>query len=116
MKRKKIYLATIYSTDSTPALRISRYEAVNKVAAKLMGKGYLVFSPISHTHPIALVGDLSVGWDFWKDFDYAFIDWCDEVYVFMQKGWEYSVGVHAEKLIALELKKPIKYLPNDYAG
>ena len=114
MKRKKIYLATIYSTDSTPALRVARFEAVNKVAAKLMHKGHLVFSPISHTHSICLAGDLPKGWEFWKEYDRAFIEWCDEVHVFMQKGWEDSAGVHAEKLIALEMGKPIKYIPADF--
>lgn len=114
MKRKKIYLATIYSTDSTPALRVARFEAVNKVAAKLMLKGHLVFSPISHGHPIALAGDLPKDWEYWRHCARTFVAWCDEMHVFMQKGWEGSVGVHAEKLIALEMSKPIKYIPADF--
>ncbi len=52
---EKIYLATPY-TDFDPAVRAARFFAVNKVAAHLMKKGFLVFSPISHTHPIVISG------------------------------------------------------------
>ena len=106
---KKIYLATPYS-DPSPAVRAARFTAVNEVAARLMGEGFLVFSPISHTHPIALAGDLPKGWEFWREYDLTFIEWCDEVHVLMQPGWEDSVGVTAETLIAIEMNKPVVYI------
>lgn len=103
-----IYLATPYS-DSDPAVRQRRFEAVNKLAAKLMAGGFMVFSPISHTHPIAVVGDLPTGWDYWERYDRKILAICDEVIVFCQDGWQESVGVQAEIKIAEELGIPVLY-------
>ena len=109
---KKIYLATPYSTNADSVLRIARFEAVNIVAAKLMSEGNLVFSPISHTHPIVLAGDLPTGWEFWKEYDRSFIEWADEVHVFKQDGWQISTGVTAEIKIANEMGKSVQYIAN----
>lgn len=106
---KKIYLATAYT--GTPEQQQSRFEAVNKVAARLMGEGFLVFSPISHTHPIAEAGDLPKGWEFWQEYDKTFIEWADELHIFMQEGWKESTGVAGEVEIAKQLNKPIFYIP-----
>ena len=107
---KKVYLATPYSDDD-PAVREARFLAVNKVAGILMRKGFLVFSPISHTHPIALAGDLPKGWEFWSKYDFTFInDWADYVFVLQLDGWEESVGVTAEIKLAEELGKPVTFL------
>ncbi len=112
---KKIYLATPYSSHADLVVRKARFEVVNKIAALLMNKGYLVFSPISHTHPIALAGDLPKGWEFWREYDLTFIEWCDEVFVLKQNGWKESVGVIAEIKIAKELNKPITYILNEFS-
>lgn len=107
---RKVYLATPYS-DPDPGIRNKRFLAVNKVAGELMVQGNLVFSPISHTHPIALAGDLPKGWEFWKDYDFTFInDWADEVYVLTLDGWEDSIGVTAEIKLAEALGKPVVFL------
>ncbi len=104
---KKVYLATPYT--GTPAEQQARFEVVNEVAAKLMRDGFLVFSPISHTHPIALAGDLPKGWEFWKEYDLTFIEWCDELLVLMQDGWRDSAGVTAERKLAIKMGKPVNY-------
>lgn len=106
---KKIYLATPYS-DRDPEVRESRFKAVNVVAADLMSKGFLVFSPISHTHPIALAGDLPKGWEFWQAYDETFIEWADELWVLPQAGWEDSVGVTAEIKLARDKGKIVRFL------
>ncbi len=106
---KKIYLATPY-TDVDPVVRTARFCAVNRVAARLMSQGHLVFSPISHTHPIALAGDLPKGWEFWAAYDLTFIEWADELHVYMQDGWENSVGVTAELALAKKMNKPVVYI------
>lgn len=106
---RKVYLAVPYSHPD-PAVREQRFLEVNKMAAKMMGKGILVFSPISHMHPIALAGDLPKGWEFWKDYDIAFIEWADEVQVLMLDGWEESTGVTAEIKLADDMEKPVYYL------
>ena len=106
---KKIYLATPYS-HKNPEIRKARFDAVNVIAAKLMSKGYLVFSPISHTHPIAVAGDLPKGWEFWAAYDRTFIEWCDEIHVFQQDGWQESTGVVAEIKLAEEMNKPVVFI------
>jgi hypothetical protein len=106
---KKIYLACPYS-HKEKIVRQKRFLIINKIAADLMNAGNLVFSPISHTHPIALAGNLPLGWDFWHEYDKTFLEWCDEIYVAKLNGWETSVGVKAEIEIARKLCKPIHYL------
>lgn len=104
-----IYLATPYS-DPDPAVREQRFVIVNRVAAVLMRNGLHIFSPISHTHPIALAGELPKGWEFWQGYDRAILDACVKVLVLMQSGWQESVGVTAEILLAEEMGLPIEYI------
>ncbi len=109
MKKKLIYLACPYSHDD-PGVRLARFDAVNKAAAKLMSKGEFVYSPISHTHPIALVGDLPLDWQYWQNFDRVFLEHCIKVVVLKLDGWELSAGVKGEIAIAEELGIPVEYL------
>ena len=106
-----IYLACPYS-DPDSEVRIQRFEAANRAAAKLMRAGYHVFSPISHTHPIALAGDLPKGWDFWESYDRAFLSMMDNLTVLAIDGWRESKGVRAEMQIAAELGLSIGFLVN----
>lgn len=104
-----IYLASPYS-DPDPAVRQQRFETVCFVAANLMRKGTHVYSPIAHTHPIAIKGDLPKDWKFWEAFDRKMIRACEAVWVVMMDGWRESKGVAAEIKIAEELGLPVKYL------
>ena len=108
MKKTLIYLATPYS-DPDPAVRERRFLAVNAAAAVLMRGRLHVYSPISHTHPIALAGSLPLGWDYWEGYDRAILENCAALVVLMLPGWEHSVGVAGERKIAEELGIPIFY-------
>lgn len=103
-----IYLASPYSHEDSK-IREQRFLDVCKAAAFFMGKGISIFSPIAHTHPIAMAGDLPKGWDFWNKCDRWFIEHCDNVYVLMLDGWEESKGVQAEIAIAHQSNKCISY-------
>jgi nucleoside 2-deoxyribosyltransferase len=83
------YLASPYSHDD-PAVRLQRFETACRAAAILLRNGVLVFSPIAHTHPIALAGDLPLDWAFWQRFDREMIAACDEVIVLCLDGWASS--------------------------
>ena len=74
----KIYLAIPYTGHENRSFRVA-----NLVAGMLMQQGHIVFSPISHTHPIAVECDLPKGWEYWKAFDEEFIGFCDELHVIM---------------------------------
>jgi len=104
-----IYLATPYS-EKRSGIREQRFRYVNRAAAWMMAQGMLIFSPISHTHPIALAGRLPTGFDYWEKYDRAILSVCNGMVVFMQDGWRESKGVTAEINIAGEYDLPINYL------
>jgi hypothetical protein len=103
-----IYLCSAYS-DPDKAVMEARFQEVCKLCAELMKKGYVVFSPIAHCHPIAQHG-LPTDFEYWKKYDEDMIGMCDEVWVYMMPGWDTSKGVAAEMKIALAQSKPIKSL------
>ena len=104
-----IYLACPY-THEDRAIRLARFAAVNRAAGRLMALGNVVFSPISHTHPIVEACDLPLGWEYWREFDEAYLARCGELYVLCLEGWQESVGVDAEIAIAERFGLPIVYI------
>ena len=107
----KIYLACPYTNTEN-----SSFIKANRAAAKLMLDGNIVFSPISMSHPIATQCDLPGDWEFWKKFDEAFIEWCDEMHVLCLPGWKESRGVTAEIKIAEDMGKPVKFIDTYHQG
>lgn len=108
----KIYLAIPYSFN--PELS---YSVANEVAAHLMNEGHVVFSPISHSHPVAdhLDPTLRTDHEFWMKQDLPFVEWAEEVYVVVigKDGiyWiQTSPGVQREMEFAKALNKPIKHI------
>ena len=108
-KPTMIYLASPYS-HPLAEMRQRRFEAVCKAAAKLMGMGLHVFSPIAHTHPIALAGDLPKDWDYWEQYDRAMLKACSKVIVLQLPGWQDSKGVTAEVSIALDMGLEVEWM------
>lgn len=104
-----IYLASPYN-HADKRVRESRFKEVCRVASVLMGKGLFIFSPISHAHPIALMGKLPHGWEYWQKYDRKMLWCCTELWVVKMEGWDYSEGVKGEIEIAQELGIPIVYL------
>jgi hypothetical protein len=92
-----IYLACPY-TDKDPKVRLSRFELATAAAATLVRRGFIVFSPITMTHPldVVLAGCDTLGSDFWVQFDRAFMDKCSEIVVLQIEGWDHSSGVRRE--------------------
>jgi len=109
MTGKLIYLAAPY-THADRAIMVDRFNRINAVAAKIMARGEYVFSPISHTHPIADAGTLPRGWEYWKGYDTVMVSRCTKLYVLMLEGWTVSVGVNAEIDLADKLNIPIVYI------
>ena len=104
-----IYLAVPYSHEDKE-VRHYRFEQANKAAGKLMSDGKKVFSPISHTHPIAEVCDLPKGWDYWSEFDKAYMSHCHKIIVLCLEGWTESKGIMAELQIAYEMGLEVEYM------
>lgn len=101
-----IYLSSPYD-DPDPDVRLKRFHEACKAASELMQLGYLVFSPIAHTHSIAVGWGLPLEFDYWEAFDRRMIAACDEVVVLTIPGWSQSKGIAAELKIAAELGKPV---------
>ncbi len=112
--KKKIYLACPYS-HKDPDVRLKRYYQINEIAAKLMqaGQGYIVFSPISHSHPIACQNHLPFDYEYWKVFNESFLDWADEIFIAMLDGWIDSKGIMGEIDYVCKDWKPIRLIDQD---
>ena len=104
-----IYLASPYS-HPLPEVREARFRTVCRVAARLMSEGAIVFSPIAHSHPIAMAGQLPTDWTFWDRYDRAMLEASAELWVLQLDGWRTSTGVVAEIDIATHLGLPIQYI------
>jgi hypothetical protein len=103
-----IYLASPYSHPDA-FVRERRFQAACEVAARLMQDGHHVFSPIAHSHAIAVQG-IPTDWTYWKTFDSHMLAACGELAVLMLPGWRDSEGVQAEIDLAIELDLPIRFL------
>lgn len=103
------YLASPYS-HADPEVMEARFDAVCREAARLMFGGAHVYSPIAHTHPIAMRGNLPTDWTYWEGYDHVMISASDELWVLMLDGWQESKGVTAEIKIAADLGKPVLYI------
>ena len=108
-KSKIIYVALPYSHPER-AMRTRRFLAANRYAAKLMLAGHVVFSPISHSHPISIHLDNSCDSEFYLKQDLPFMRACDEMHILCLYGWEESSGIKAEVELAKELGMKVKHI------
>lgn len=104
-----VYLASPY-TDNDPALMELRWREACAATAALMRKGVMVFSPIAHSHSVAIHGALPTGWDWWQRYDALYLERCSSMIVLTLAGWESSRGVRDEITIMQALGKPIRYM------
>ena len=102
------YICAPYS-HADPLIRLARFEAVNRFAARLMRQGNHVFSPLSHSHPIAMAGELPTDFEYWQALNRIWLSNCHRVIVLMLPGWRDSVGVAGEIKIATSIGLPIDY-------
>jgi len=106
-----IYLAIPYSIYS-PKEREYAFETANRIAFKYIMEGKTVFSPISHSHPIAQYGTQAT-FDFWRKFDLEMLSHCEKLVVVCLDGWENSEGISAEVNAATKAGKEIFYMWNN---
>ena len=109
-KKRKIYLAIPYSH-----MEESSYKQATDVTAKLIeaNNDLNIFSPITHSHPLTKVEGVTIpgNWEYWKEIDYQFIDWADEVWIVIPEEGknkvEQSTGVEGEIKYTRRSGKPI---------
>lgn len=103
-----LYLASPY-THPDPDIQLKRFHDVCDYAAKLLSEGTPVFSPIAHSHPIAIHGETENTFDFWMTWDMPFLHLCSGVVVMTIPGWRESRGVQTEIALATKLGKSVTF-------
>jgi hypothetical protein len=111
-RKELIYLACPY-THNAPEFMEERYKSATSAAARLIEKGHVVFSPITMTHPIDKIlakGKITLGSQYWVDFDELFMSACSKMIVLMLDGWQESEGIQREIEHFITRGKEVLYL------
>lgn len=105
------YLATPYSRY--PAGPVSAFIDAATLAARLLRAGVNAYSPIAHTHPLAVYGNLDqFDHSIWLPFDELMMSRCDTLIVAHMEGWQESKGIAHEVAFFERAMKPIFDLPD----
>lgn len=106
------YLATPYS--KYPGGIEAAWVDACALAARLLVAGLGVYSPIAHTHPLAIHGGLDpLDHDIWLPFDEAMMAKADELIVAHMATWETSRGIAHEVAVFEAAGKPVYDLDPD---
>ena len=110
-----VYLATNYS--KFPGGIQKAFEEASKLAARLIVNHIKIFSPIAHTHPIAMYGEVNpYDHSIWLELDESMMRASQALLVAEFEGWKESYGVDQEIKIFTRDGKPIHYInPNSLA-
>ncbi|NIA67764.1 DUF1937 family protein [Pelagibius litoralis] len=103
------YLATPYS--KYPHGLEAAFQEASKAAALLVRAGVKVFSPIAHTHPVAVHGLIDpLDHDVWLPADKPLMDSATGLIVVKMETWEDSYGISVEIQEFKAAGKPISYM------
>ena len=108
-----IYLASPYS-HKNKAVEELRYMCTERVVARLLESGLMIYSPIVHCHHLATNHDLPRDQLFWNRYNHHMVGLADELWVLELGGWDKSVGVAGEIAEAERIDIPVKYLHHSY--
>jgi hypothetical protein len=102
-----VYLASPY-TKYPAGFHMAAVDAAC-IAANLMREGVKIYSPIAHTHPLALYGNLDpLDHSIWLPFDETIMNLADACCVAADMtGWETSFGVGHEISHFWKREKPV---------
>jgi hypothetical protein len=90
-----IYLASPYSKFTEG--QTTAFLDAAMLTGKLIKRGFDVFSPIVHGHPLAIYGGVpQFDAALWERVNRPYLEWCDELYVATMPGWQESAGVAHE--------------------
>lgn len=106
------YLANPYSRYRD-GIEVS-FEMISAIAAELVCDGVPVFSPISHSHPIAVHGGVDpLDHTIWMPLDEPMMKAAHGLIVAKMHGWEESYGVGVEIREFRAAGKPILFMEVD---
>ena len=105
------YTAKDKDGNYVPSAEEANFHLANMLAAELIKRGYNVYSPISHTHPIHRACPEFLKHhehELWYRLDNEMIDKTDWVGIIMAPGWEQSKGCLEERFAFQERGKWIR--------
>lgn len=101
-----IYVGTPYS--KYPGGLERAFADAARLTARLMQRGLKVYSPIAHTHPLAVYGNIDpYDHAIWLPFDEAIMAKSDAMIVARMLGWAESRGIEHEIEVFSRARKPI---------
>lgn len=104
-----VYLATPYSKYK-PGIELA-FQHASALAAALLKLGVKVYSPIAHTHPLAIYGNIDpLDHSIWIPFDEAMMKACGALVVARMEGWQESRGIAHEIKFFKKRGKPVFYM------
>lgn len=108
-----IYFATPYTKYW--AGEQAAFEDAASLAGEIVKLGIKIYSPICHTHPIAVHGGIDTrDHEIWLPFDEALMNACDALLIGKLEGWQESYGISYENDYFLDAGKPVFHLcPNE---
>jgi hypothetical protein len=74
------YLAAPY-IHANPRVIELRMKAVDEAAVHFIRQGHVIFSPLTHSHPLAIQFGLPGTWEFWEKQDRVFISRCNALII-----------------------------------
>lgn len=105
---KLAYLGQPYTHES-PGIMLLRYQDGCDMTAKLIRKGWYIYSPIAHSHGPAQYG-LPKDFAFWKNYCELMLSKCDVFIAYCLPGWEDSKGLQYELALWADTGKPLYML------
>lgn len=103
-----IYLASPYSHHDA-LVRHERYILTLAYTHVCLRRGEIVFSPIVYGHQFAEMGLAGTDFRFWQSFNDSMVLRSTAVRVLKIAGWDQSVGVEHEMLLAKTHEIPITF-------
>lgn len=109
MNKKYWYVASPYS--KYPEGIEQAWINVCKITGKLISAGVPVYSPIAHTHPIAIYAEIDpYSHDIWLPADEPMMANAYGLIVVMMDGWMVSYGIGVEVDYFVEHCMPVVYI------
>lgn len=109
------YLASPY-THKLPHMQEQRTTAATVFAGSLMAAGVFVFSPIVQTHRAAQLFSLPGNFEWWLDYNKAFMDASAGTIIAAIDGWRQSRGCMQEVEYTRSQGKPVFLMALDETG
>lgn len=107
--RSYFYLATVYSKHAAGIE--AAFQEATRIAGAFAKRGIAVYSPIVHSHPVALASGLDpLDHDIWLPLDEPMMRCAYGLVVVCMDGWKESKGISYEITTFQSVAKPVWFM------